>query len=189
MATSDEPAALSGLRQARLVPVCRPGRFPCGRYLRADRKPLARRTRRLVACPTQRRPGLAALAAVRIMTGPGQPDFAKLAAEYRGALQPKALARLAASLGVSAESLGRLGVGWASEYRCWSFPMTDIDGHVLGIRLRRPDGRKLAVTCGHDGLFISEAVHSPHPDALPKGPMGEGSRLLTAEIGEGTRRR
>jgi hypothetical protein len=92
-----------------------------------------------------------------MMTGPDE-DFAKLAAEYRAAVQPQALARLAVNLGVSAESLGRLGIGWASRYCSWSFPMIDAAGIVLGIRLRRPDGSKLSVKGGHDGLFIPEAL-------------------------------
>jgi hypothetical protein len=106
-------------------------------------------------------------AAVRTMPGPDRLDFAKLAAEYCAAVQPQALARLAASLGLSVESLGRLGVGWASGHRAWTFPMIDAAGKVLGIRLRRPDGRKLSIKGGKEGLFI--------PGAL------DGGRLLIAE--------
>ena len=49
-----------------------------------------------------------------MMSGTDRLDFAKLAAEYRAAVQPQAVARLAASLGLSVESLGLLGIGWAS---------------------------------------------------------------------------
>jgi hypothetical protein len=94
-------------------------------------------------------------------------DFGNMAAVFRAAVQPQALSKLAASLGLSAESLGRLGIGWSAKNRAWSFPMMDADGQVLGIRLRRPDGTKLSVKGGHEGLFV--------PEALP------GGRLLIAE--------
>ncbi len=106
-------------------------------------------------------------AAVRTMSGADRLDFAKLAAEYRAAVQPQAVARLAASLGLSAESLGRLGICWASWHWAWTFPMIDAAGAVLGIRLRRPDGTKLSVRGGKDGLFIPAAL--------------DGGRLLVCE--------
>jgi 5S rRNA maturation endonuclease (ribonuclease M5) len=85
-------------------------------------------------------------------------DFAKVAADFRAALRPDALARLAAALGVSVESLGRLGIGWAARYRAWSFPMLDMAGNVSGIRLRCPGGRKLSVRGGREGLFIPNTL-------------------------------
>ena len=94
-------------------------------------------------------------------------DFGKLAAEYRAAVQSLALMRLAGALGLSLASLTRLGIGWSSKHRAWTFPMQDGAGKVLGIRLRRPDGGKLAVKGGHEGLFIPEAL--------------DGDRLLIAE--------
>jgi DNA primase len=60
----------------------------------------------------------------------------------------------ALSLGLSVESLAALSVGWAAEYRAWSFPMHDVAGNVVGIRLRRPNGDKFAVKGGREGLFI-----------------------------------
>jgi hypothetical protein len=93
----------------------------------------------------------------------------RLAERCRQAARPEALTRLADGLGLSAESLRRLGVGWFNRYGgCWSFPMRSASGQAVGIRLRRPDGRKLAVRGGHDGLF------------LPSGLDG-GGRLLVTE--------
>ena len=105
--------------------------------------------------------------AVRMMNEPsnGKSNFAKLAADYRAAVRPEALDKLAAALGVSADSLTRLGVGWSAKHRAWSFPMQDAVGNVLGVRLRLPGGKKLSVTDSKEGLFIS----SPHPNPLPKG--------------------
>jgi len=96
-------------------------------------------------------------------------DFAKLAADFRAAVRPEALSRLAVGLGVFVESLRRLGVGWASKHGAWAFPMYNADGKTLGIRLRLPGGRKLAVKGGKEGLFIPGALNVT------------GNRLLIAE--------
>jgi hypothetical protein len=107
-------------------------------------------------------------AAVQKMRGPDRLDFGKLAADFRAAVDPERLIRFAGHLGVTHESLLWLGIGWASWHRAWSFPMTDYDENVLGIRLRRPDGRKLSVRGGKEGLFRVNG-------------LSRGGRLLIAE--------
>jgi len=99
---------------------------------------------------------------VRIGAAAPRSDLADLAARYRGAVTPGRLQRLAACLGLTAASLGRLGVGWSAEHRAWSFPMTDPAGAVLGIRLRRPDGFKFAVKGSKEGLFLPPAGEGSH---------------------------
>jgi hypothetical protein len=81
-------------------------------------------------------------------------DLERQAAQHRETADAVRLLQLADSLGVSLEGLCRLGVGWSPEHRAWSFPMTDSAGHVLGIRLRRPNGFKFSVSGGKEGLFI-----------------------------------
>ena len=77
------------------------------------------------------------------------------------------------ALGVSVESLRRLGVGWSAKHRAWAFPMSNAAGDVLGIRLRLPGGKKLSVKGGKEGL-----VHSRRgPLRLPSGRL----LLLIAE--------
>ena len=85
---------------------------------------------------------------------PCRHDLAGLAANYRTAVNPTRLQRLADVLGLSVASLRRLGIGWAHDCRAWSFPMTDAGGNVRGIRLRLENGRKFAVTGGREGLFV-----------------------------------
>ncbi len=80
-----------------------------------------------------------------------------LAARYRGSVNPRHLQRLAQTLGLSVESLDRLGIGW--DGASWTFPMVDAGNAVVGIRRRFPDGRKLSVKGGREGLFV--------PDGLP----------------------
>ena len=128
-----------------------------------DRRP-ARTIRRAV--PMRQQPTDAAGADPQ-----GAPiDLERLAADCCAAVTPAALQWLAASLGLTVESLRRLAVGWSSRHRAWSFPMRSPTRQVLGIRLRRPNGSKFAVTGGHDGLFI--------PDDLPD---ADGGRLLVCE--------
>src|SRR5437764_1327168 len=47
---------------------------------------------------------------------------------------------LAASLGVSADSLSALQVGRSPGHAAHSFPMTNVEGRVVGIRLRSVGG-------------------------------------------------
>lgn len=83
-------------------------------------------------------------------------DFGQLAESYERAACDTKVARFAGELGVSPESLRRLSVGWDGE--AWTFPMTDASGTVTGIRRRFPDGRKLSVKCGREGLFLPNGL-------------------------------
>lgn len=64
------------------------------------------------------------------------------------------VAELADSLGVSRESLRRLGVGYSGSHNAFAFPMRDLNGNVVGVRLRTMDGSKFAIPGSRDGLFI-----------------------------------
>ena len=118
---------------------------------------------------------------------PGRADLAELSRSYRVAAAAHRIEELAASLGVTAESLSRLGVGWAFDdgrpgvydagdvLRCcggrtWAFPMTDGKGAVLGIRLRAEGGRKWAVAGGREGLFIPAGLGRPRRLLIAEGP-------------------
>ena len=117
--------------------------------------------------------------AVRMMSEPvnGKPDVAKLAIDFRQAVKPEALDKLAAALGVSAESLRRLGVGWSANNRTWSFPMQDAAGNVLGIRLRLPGGKKLSVRGGKEGLFLPEGIDAHGLLLVCEGPTDTAALL------------
>jgi hypothetical protein len=94
------------------------------------------------------------------------PDLTRLAAQCREAVDPVRLEQFAAALGLSGTALCRLGIGWSSEHRAWSFPMTDPEGNVLGVRLRRPGGAKFAVRGGKEGLFIPSDMLPSSAEAL-----------------------
>ncbi len=102
-------------------------------------------------------------------------DFARLAQQYARAATPVALAKLAAELGVGVEALRRLHVGWDGV--AWTFPMGDAAGCVVGIRRRLPDGRKLSVRGGREGLFIPAGLPSNGPLLLPEGPTDTAALL------------
>lgn len=107
-----------------------------------------------------------------------QPDLERLAAQYRDDLDPGRLYQLAASLGLSVPSLCHLGIGWSTDHRAWSFPMSDVHGNVLGIRLRRPDGVKFAVRGGKEGLFLPSTVgDESSPLLICEGPTDAAALL------------
>jgi len=91
---------------------------------------------------------------IPVTTSEPRQDFTALAAVFRNAVDPDQLNHLAVALGLSVTSLASLGIGWSASHRAWSFPMTAADGRVLGIRLRRSNGFKFAVTGGKEGLFL-----------------------------------
>lgn len=134
------------------------------------------------------------------------------------------LTPLADLLGVTTESLVAMRTGWASatELRalrtgytgrgCWTFPMRDDVGRLVGIRLRsEPDAigrcRKYAVSGSRQGLFVPAGLqHSPpllcvaegatdtialHTLGLPavgvpsKGQGGDALVLLLQRVGPG----
>ena len=87
----------------------------------------------------------------------------------------EAAARLpgfARSLGLTVESLTAMRVGWHAEKLAWTFPMVaPATGHVVGIRLRKPDGFKFAVAGGKEGLFLPAVPHAGgDPLLVTEGP-------------------
>lgn len=87
-----------------------------------------------------------------------------------------ALKGLASSLGVSLHSVMAMGWAWAAPHRAWAVPMFSGYGEMVGIRLRTPDGRKLAVRGSHQGLFVPRC--QPQSTAIiTEGPTDACSAL------------
>jgi hypothetical protein len=100
--------------------------------------------------PTE--PGRVAVQVQRGDTPPAHPaEWWKSYAEQCQADGVGRLPGLARELGVTVEALERLCTGWSGD--AWTFPMLDVAGRILGVRLRLPSGRKLAVRGGREGLF------------------------------------
>ena len=94
---------------------------------------------------------------------------------------PRPSMRLAVALGVSVESLRRLGMGWSAKHRAWSFPMSNAAGNVLGVRLRLPGGKKLIVRGGKEGLVHSRGSSTPSGLLL----IAEGPTRYGGAVGHG----
>jgi hypothetical protein len=101
---------------------------------------------------------------------PVSANFAMIAAECEHALADDSCRRLAFSLGLSERSLRRLNVGWHRSHRCYSFPMRDDQGRIVGIRLRRPNGAKFAVRGSQSALFMLADLSSPLRLFISEGP-------------------
>ncbi len=104
-----------------------------------------------------------------------------VAARYRAALTDARREELARSLGLTADSLLALDVGWDSYRRCWTFPMRDGDGRLVGFRFRRPDGSKFGFKGGHEGLFLPADLRAGERLVIAEGPDGH-SRHPRARI-------
>ncbi len=50
-----------------------------------------------------------------------------------------------------------------NEYGCWTFPMRDAQGKVIGLRLRTPNGFKYAVRGSQNGLFYKTGLTPGRP--------------------------
>ena len=104
-------------------------------------------------------------------------EFGGLAEICCTSLNASARAGLAGALGVSAEALQRLRVGWHAGQNAYTFPMRDAGGNVLGIRLRKPNGHKYAVTGGREGLFIPSDLAKVGPLLVMEGPTDAAAML------------
>lgn len=93
---------------------------------------------------------------IRVGTPAQAESFSQLAQRFREHLDDECLEMLARDLGVSADSLRRLGIGWTAG--AWTFPMSDANRQVIGIALRRLDGSKFAITGSHVGLFVPSGL-------------------------------
>jgi len=111
----------------------------------------------------------------------GWTDLDRLAEQCQEAVDSAALQALADSLGLSTGSLRRLRIGRDLRRRAWTFPMVNSAGQVVGIRLRFPNGRKLAVTGGHEGLFIPDGLDYAGPLIMAEGPT-DCAALLDMEF-------
>ena len=103
-------------------------------------------------------------------------DWPALAAQCEKAMSADDHRRLSEYLGVSASSIKRLGVGkhmWTRgrrRLRCWTFPMRNPQGGVVGIRLRPMNGgRKFCITGSKSGMFVPSGLTGKGPLLIAEG--------------------
>ncbi len=103
-------------------------------------------------------------------------DFDELALQYQRATDPDELEGFAHSLGLDAEALRRLGVGWDDE--AWAFPMRGVDERIVGYRRRFPSGDKRSLFGGKDGLFIPSGLSMMNELFVCEGPSDTAALLM-----------
>ncbi len=77
---------------------------------------------------------------------------------------PALVDALAGMLGVSAEALTAIGVGWHPAENAWVFPERDSEGKVVGLVYRYPTGKKRCLAGSHRGLTFEV-----NPSVTPAG--------------------
>ena len=80
--------------------------------------------------------------------------IALTAERFRLALKDDGREHIASELGVTADALRRLGVGWCQNQQMETWPMRDASGKIIGLRLRDPNtSAKRSVQASAAGLF------------------------------------
>lgn len=101
----------------------------------------------------------------------------------RDNLTAERLTRLADELAIPARTLRRMGLGWATrglldthksgardQPGCFTFPMYDAAGSVVGIRTRFPNGDKRSIAGGTNGVFVPDDRAEQDFILMPEGP-------------------
>ncbi len=90
-------------------------------------------------------------------------DWARRAKSYVRHLTDAGCERIASTIGVAPATIRTMGVGWCPRRSCWTWPMRDADGRVVGIRTRTTRGKKFADRHSDgNGLFIGPMVTSDY---------------------------
>jgi phage/plasmid primase-like uncharacterized protein len=83
--------------------------------------------------------------------------------------------RAARELGLQPEALIALGAG--IEWSTLLFPMRDEAGRLMGVRLRRPDATKRAITGSRNGLFLPSNLERESEVFVCEGPTDTAALL------------
>ena len=113
--------------------------------------------------------------AIPLVAAPQAKDFGMMAGQCSERLTPEALGGLADELGVSVQSLRRLGVGWNGAG--FTFPMRDATGDVIGLRIRYNSRFKAAQKGSRNGLFIPADLPDGGPLLICEGPTDTAAAL------------
>lgn len=104
-------------------------------------------------------------------------DWPAIVTRARAMLRPAQLASAANGLGISEGSLQRLELGYDPERRALTFPMRDDHDRIIGVRLRRQDGSKFAVSGSRNGLFVPRGLGGLDRCYIVEGPTDCGAML------------
>jgi hypothetical protein len=97
-------------------------------------------------------------------------NWIRMQNRFKAKLTVQRLNALAAELGVSTQSLERLGIGWSAEDQAWTFPERDHQRHIIGILRRYEDGEKMVISGGRRGIYLPKGWEEiPGPVFIPEG--------------------
>lgn len=106
-------------------------------------------------------------------------DWSTRAKSFKCSLGEDRLNELAINLGVQADALTRIGVGWDTVRRRYTFPERDGNGHIIGIATRKPNGNKVFMKGGFRGLTIPDDFEhmTAGPVLIVEGPTDVAAGL------------
>ncbi|MGE3852279.1 MAG: hypothetical protein AB7K09_11090 [Planctomycetota bacterium] len=97
-------------------------------------------------------------------------DWADVHAACLAKLSPRRADQLACELDVSTDAVRALGAGWYPLWACWTWPMRDATGRVVGISTRDRRGQKRCLTHSRLGLFVPDNLAElPDPVLIVEG--------------------
>lgn len=92
-----------------------------------------------------------------------QIDWDARSKKYQRQLNDNGCQYLADQLGISPATLRLLDVGWCPSRSCWTWPMRDAAGRIVGMRTRHTNGSKKADAGGDgNGLFLGPDLASDY---------------------------
>jgi hypothetical protein len=105
-------------------------------------------------------------------------DWQALSARCEANLAAERLHTLAQTLGVGTDSLRRLRAGWLDSQWCWTFPMYDSTGRIVGLKRRFLNGDKRTLKGGREGLFVPHDLpERVHTLVICEGPSDTAAAL------------
>ncbi|MEN6337312.1 MAG: toprim domain-containing protein, partial [Phycisphaerales bacterium] len=95
-------------------------------------------------------------------------DFNDLLLTFQGNMVSSLVDALAADLGVTPDSIRRLGVGYYPAEGCWIFPERDGKGNVIGLLRRYAGGKKYTWEGSKRGLYYESVGLQQADQAVPE---------------------
>lgn len=111
------------------------------------------------------------------------PKFADLQEQFAKSIRTEQIKELAHALGVTADSLTELQIGWSHEDSCWTFPEYNAAQQVCGILRRFKDGQKKTLKGSRRGLTLPTGWGKPGKTLH----ILEGQSDVAAAISDGRR--
>jgi putative DNA primase/helicase len=97
-----------------------------------------------------------------------KPNFNDLAITFQANMYPAMADALALDLGVTADSIRRLGIGYYPAEGCWIFPERDGMGNVIGLLRRYDNGKKYTWEGSKRGFYYESLGIRQKGEAVPE---------------------